>query len=213
MIKVKSFTFNAFAENTYVLSDHTKACIIIDPGCYEAHEQQELQAYIAEERLRVEKIVNTHCHIDHVLGNYWCQQAFKSPIYIPEMELPQLKAIPSYASMYGFPQYVEAKPSSFLEEEDTLTFGKSALQVLFVPGHSPGHLAFYSASGGFCIGGDVLFQGSIGRTDLPGGNFKQLIDSIHTKLFALPDDTVVHCGHGPSTTIGEEKESNPFCGL
>ncbi len=213
MLKLQTFTFNAFAENTYVLSDDTQAGIIIDPGCYDRHEQATLKAYVAQEGLNIEKVVNTHCHIDHVLGNYWATQTFDAPLYIPEQEFPVLKAIPAYAGNYGFPQYQEAKPTGYLKEKGKLTFGKSSLDILFVPGHSPGHLAFYSKKSGICIGGDVLFQGSIGRTDLPGGNFDQLIRSIHTQLFPLPDETVVYCGHGPSTTIGQEKKTNPFCAL
>lgn len=213
MIHIQAFTFNPFSENTFVLSDDSKACIIIDPGCYEPHEQEELKAYIDKNGLKVEKIVNTHCHIDHVLGNHWCKETFKAPLFIPEKELPQLKAIPTYAPTYGFHKYSEAKPDGFLLKSGDLTFGQSSLKTFFVPGHSPGHLAFYCAEQHFLIGGDVLFRRSIGRSDLPGGDHEQLIESIHQQLFSLPDQTEVHCGHGPSTTIGEEKVSNPFCAI
>lgn len=213
MIHVKSFTFNPFSENTFVLYDDSKAGVIIDPGCYEDHEREELKSFIETEGIKVEKIINTHCHIDHVLGNYWCQQEFKVPLLIPEGEVPVLQAVPSYSSNYGFAQYQPAKPDGFIDPEKLLAFGESEMKVLLVPGHSPGHLAFYAKEEGFCIGGDVLFQGSIGRTDLPGGNFDQLIRSIHSHFFTLPDNTEVYCGHGPSTNIGFEKVHNPFCAV
>ena len=213
MIHIKQFTFNPFSENTFVLSDDTKACIIIDPGCYEKSEQQELVNYIKSEGLKVEKVINTHCHIDHVFGNKFCQDTFKVDLLIPPKEDQTLRSVPLYAPMYGFANYQASEPDGFLPEEGELKFGESSLKILFVPGHAPGHLAFYSAAQKFCINGDVLFQGSIGRTDLPGGHHDTLINSIRTVMFSLPDDTVVYCGHGPSTSIAFEKKHNPFCAI
>ncbi|MGI9544341.1 MAG: MBL fold metallo-hydrolase [Cyclobacteriaceae bacterium] len=213
MIKIKSFVFNPFSENTYVLSDETNSCVIIDPGCYEVEEQQKLASYIEEESLKVEYLLNTHCHIDHVLGNWWVKKTYKVPFGIPPLEEALLKAVKSYAGNYGFHQYQELLPDFYLNESDVINFGQSELKIILAPGHSPGHVVFHCPEQGFCIGGDVLFQGSIGRTDLPGGDHETLIKSIHEKMFSLDDKTVIFCGHGPTTTIGEEKVSNPFCAL
>ena len=213
MIHIQQFTFNPFAENSYVLYDDTKSGVIVDPGCYEEHERQQLKSFIEKEGIKVEKVINTHCHIDHVLGNDWACRTFGVSLFIPEGEVPVLQSVPAYAGNYGFPQYQPAAVGGYIKPEESLTFGNASMEVLLVPGHSPGHLAFYAEEEGFCVGGDVLFQGSIGRTDLPGGNFDQLIRSIHTHFFALPDKTEVYCGHGPSTNIGFEKVHNPFCSI
>lgn len=213
MIEIKQFTFNAFSENTFLLYDESKACIIIDPGCYDKSEQKILTDFVEEKGLTVEKVINTHCHIDHVFGNKFCQENFGVELLIPPKEDQTLKSVPLYAPMYGFANYQAAEPDGFLPESGEFKFGNSTLEILFVPGHAPGHLAFFSAAQKFCINGDVLFQGSIGRTDLPGGNHETLIKSIRNVMFALPDDTVVYCGHGPSTSIAFEKKHNPFCAI
>jgi hydroxyacylglutathione hydrolase len=213
MLQVKKFTFNPFAENTYVLFDDTKECIIIDPGCYEKGEEKELTEFIESNKLVVKKLINTHCHIDHVLGNAFVKNKFKVLLYIHLIEEPLLRAVSSYASNYGFFQYQDSTPDVFLKEDEFVEFGNQKLKILFVPGHSPGHIAFYDATSKTLIGGDVLFEGSIGRSDLPGGNLNTLINSIHEKFFALPDDVTVYCGHGEETSIGFEKKTNPFCAL
>ena len=211
MISIKSFVFNPFSENTYVLFDETKDCIIIDTGCYENNEKEELKNFIYENALNVVRLLNTHCHIDHVLGNSFVANTFDVNLEIHERELVILKAVTSYSSNYGFPNYDEQLPGKFLKENDQIRFGESNLEVLFTPGHAPGHVLFVNKEQKFCIGGDVLFQMSIGRTDLPGGDFDTLIDSIQQKIFPLGDDWVVYPGHGSTTTIGFEKENNPFC--
>jgi glyoxylase-like metal-dependent hydrolase (beta-lactamase superfamily II) len=211
MIHIEAFTFNAFSENTYVLWDDSQTCIIVDPGCYDQDEKEALKEFIEGKGLKVAFVVNTHCHIDHVLGNDWCKFTFKAPLLIPPKELPMFNAVQTYAPAYGFHAYRSAEIDGFLPESGEFKFGESALQMLLVPGHSVGHLAFYAANEGFCVSGDVLFSGSVGRTDLPGGNFDTLMHSIRTQLYALPDNTVVYCGHGPATKIGIEKKSNPFC--
>jgi hydroxyacylglutathione hydrolase len=213
MLQVKKFTFNPFGENTYVLYDHTRECVVIDPGCYEKEEEHELVEFITSHNLIVKKVINTHCHIDHVLGNAFIKRKFNVPFVIPPLEEPVLRAVMSYAGNYGFQQYQDATPDSFIHEGDTLTVGDQTLTTLFVPGHSPGHMAFYDSTAKILIGGDVLFYNSIGRSDLPGGNHDTLINSIHQKLFILPDDVTVYCGHGPETTIGFEKRTNPFCAI
>jgi hydroxyacylglutathione hydrolase len=213
MIHIQSFTFNAFGENTYVLYDETRECVVIDPGCYERSEKEELSDFIQESNLKVVLLLNTHCHIDHVLGNTYVKEKYGVPFYIHELEAPVLRAVVNYAPIYGFPQYQEASPDHYLQPGTPVRFGQSELEVLFVPGHAPGHVAFLHRAQRFCIAGDVLFKRSIGRTDLPGGNFNTLIRSIHTQLFPLGDDFVIHPGHGESTTIGEEKRFNPFCAV
>lgn len=214
MIEIKSFTFNPFAENTYVLHDtETREAVIIDPGCYEKEEQRQLNDYITAEQLKVVKLLNTHGHIDHVLGNAWVKDQYNVKLYVHREDEATLRSVETYAAAYGFARYAPSLPEEYLQEGTTVQFGNASLDILFVPGHAPGHTAFYHPEQKFCINGDCLFQGSIGRTDLPGGDFDTLIKSIRTKLFALPDDTVVYCGHGPATTIGHEKKHNPFCKL
>jgi len=213
MLQLKTFVFNPFQENTYILFDETKACVIIDPGCFEGDEKEELSQFIEDNKLEVTMLINTHCHIDHVLGNAFVKEKYKTKLYIHRTEEAVLKAVSVYAGNYGFYQYQPAEPDGYLEEGGTIAFGNQALDILFVPGHSPGHVAFYHPQQKIIIGGDVLFNNSIGRTDLPGGNFDTLINSIHQKLFTLPDDVTVYPGHGPETTIGFEKSTNPFCAL
>ena len=213
MLQVKKFTFNPFAENTFVLFDETKESIVIDPGCYEKAEQHELVDFIETNKLVVKKLINTHCHIDHVLGNAFVKRKFNVQLYIHTIEEPLLRAVSSYASNYGFQQYEDSTPDAFLQEDGFVEFGNQKLKILFVPGHSPGHIALYDAAGKILLGGDVLFENSIGRSDLPGGNFNTLIKSIHEKFFTLPDDVTVYCGHGEETSIGFEKRTNPFCAI
>lgn len=213
MLQIKSFEFNPFQENTYVLYDETKECVIIDPGCFDKQEEQALVNFITANQLTVTKLINTHCHIDHVLGNAFVKQHFKVKLFIHPVEEALLRAVKTYAPNYGFYQYQESTPDEFMDETNVVVFGNQSLKVLFVPGHSPGHIALYDSLTKSLIGGDVLFQNSIGRTDLPGGDFDTLITSIHEKFFTLPDDVTVYCGHGPTTTIGFEKRTNPFCAI
>ena len=211
MIKIQSFTFNGFQENTYVLFDESKKCIIIDPGCYEQNEKLELERFIVDNELEPIKLINTHCHIDHVLGNRFVAEKWGLDLEMHELDLPTLRSVKDYCQLYGFHNYEESpEPSTFLKEGDKIHFGNSSLDVLFAPGHAPGHIVLYSKEQHFVIGGDVLFQMSIGRTDLPGGDYDTLISSIKDKLLPLDEQTKVYCGHGPSTTIGFEKANNPF---
>jgi glyoxylase-like metal-dependent hydrolase (beta-lactamase superfamily II) len=213
MLHIQSFTFNPLQENTYVLFDESKECVIIDPGCYERFENDTLAQFIQEQGLTVKLLLNTHCHVDHVLGNAFVKEKFDVKLYIHAKDEVVLTAVKAYAPAYGIFNYHEATPDFYMEEGDVIKFGLQTMKVLFVPGHSPGHVAFYSKENKIIIAGDVLFRSSIGRTDLPGGNFDTLISSIHQKLFTLPDDVVVYPGHGPETTIGFEKKNNPFCAL
>ncbi|MCH2235717.1 MAG: MBL fold metallo-hydrolase [Crocinitomicaceae bacterium] len=210
-MQVQKFTFNPFQENTYVLYDETKECVIIDPGCYDKNEQEALKLFIEENGLKPVKLLNTHCHIDHVLGNFFVANTYELDLYMHKDDVVTLNNIPSYAHVYGFGSYqLSPEPSHFLEDGDKVKFGNSELDVIFTPGHAPGHIVFYSAKDSFVINGDVLFQGSFGRVDLPGGAFQTLKDSILNKMFTLPEDTIVYTGHGGETTIGIEKSSNPI---
>ena len=210
MMHIQTFTFNHFQENTYVLYDDSGACVIVDPGCYEKEEQATLQTFIAQEELRVEKLINTHCHIDHVLGNAWVARTYQVGLMMHQEDLPTLRANEVVGPNYGFAQYEHLDATEFFEHGDTISFGNTTLEVRFTPGHSLGHVVFYHQDQGIVIGGDVLFRGSIGRTDLPGGDFDTLANSIRTQLYTLPTDTVVYPGHGPTTTVGFEMQSNPF---
>jgi len=209
MISVKKFTFNSFEVNTYVLSDETKECIIIDPACYEDFEKKTFYNYIEDNKLKPVRLLNTHCHIDHILGNAFVLGKYKLTAEIHKDGLPLLNNMKSYGMMFGITLESISKPTVFIEENQVIRFGNSSLKALYLPGHADGSLAFYSEEG-FVVVGDVLFNGSIGRTDLPTGNHELLINNIKNKLFVLPDNTKVYCGHGPETTIGFEKEHNPY---
>ena len=210
-MKIKSFTFNPFQENTYVVYDETKDCVIIDPGCYTEAEKTELRRFITIEGLNPVKLINTHCHIDHILGNKFVSELWNLELFMHKDDLPLLENAVNTGKMYGFEDYEGIPlPKQFLAQGDTLTFGKSSFKILFTPGHAPGHICLYSKENNLVIAGDVLFQGSIGRTDLPGGDHNTLIKSIITQLFPLPNETQVFCGHGPVTNIGYEKQHNPF---
>lgn len=213
MLSIVSFTFNPFQENTYLIYDDERTCVVIDPGCYERHEQEELADYISTQALKVTKLVNTHAHIDHVLGNAFVKEKYGSGLALSRIEEPYLRAVTTYAPNYGFNQYAEAEVDEYLDDSMTLTVGRESLAILFTPGHSPGHLSFYHEPAKLLISGDVLFYNSIGRTDLPGGDHAILLETIQKKLFKLPDDVTVYPGHGPLTTIGFEKRTNPFCAI
>lgn len=210
MISIKKFTFNPYQENTYVLYDESKSCVIIDPGMYDGAEQNELYDFIKEMQLKPERLLNTHCHIDHVLGNRFVFDSWGIKPEFHKGELYILQAVPAYAPQMGMHYELSPEPDHYLAEGGCVKFGNSELELIFAPGHSPAHLCFHAKTDNFLIGGDVLFYNSIGRTDLPGGNHQQLIESIKEKLFVLPDDCKVFPGHGPSTHIGFEKQSNPF---
>jgi len=210
MITVKQFTFGPFQENTYVLFDETKECVIIDPGCYDDTERNTLLHFITSEKKTPKLLLNTHGHIDHVVGNKFIFDKFSLQPHLNKEDLQILNSLTTVAKLYGFNVEASPQPICFLEEGDTVKFGTSSLDVLFTPGHSPGSICFVCPTQKFIIGGDVLFYGSIGRTDLPGGHHQTLIDSIHTKLMPLSDDYSVYSGHGPLTTIGYERKNNPF---
>ena len=208
-LHIEVFPFNPFQENSYIISDDKKNCVIIDPGCYDREEEEALLSYINDNGLTPLALLNTHAHIDHVLGNNFVLENFKIDYYMHSEDLVTLNSVPNYAHLYGFQGYkVSPQPYHILKGGEKLVFGDIELDVLFTHGHAPGHVVFYNAENKFVINGDVLFRGSYGRVDLPGGSMEILKKTIAEIMFQLPDDTLVMCGHGPNTTIGVEKRSN-----
>ncbi|GHE46266.1 MBL fold metallo-hydrolase [Sphingobacterium griseoflavum] len=210
MLYIKSFIFNPFQENTYLVYDEDGNCAIFDPGMSNVAEEKTLLAFIEDNKLKPIALYNTHCHIDHVLGNRMIYDTYNLFPQLHEGEIPVLVDVEHRAPMFGIRYDLSPIPETFLQEGEAIEIGKHRLQVLLVPGHSPAHLCFYQADQKFLIGGDVLFRNSIGRTDLPGGNHQQLLDNIKEKIYSLPDETVVYPGHGPETTVGFEKTTNPY---
>lgn len=211
MTTVASLTFNPFQENTYIVYDDTLECVIVDPGCWDKREKEELQRYIEERGLKPVRLLNTHCHIDHVFGNRFVADTWGLELEIHRGELPILESAPATAAYFGVPHYDPSpEPGRFIEEGEELRFGNTVLKALFTPGHSPASISFFCEKERFLLAGDVLFWQSIGRTDLPGGDYDTLIASIETELLPLGDDVTVYPGHGPSTSIGYEREYNPF---
>ncbi len=210
MIHIKTFAFNDFQENTYVLSDETKECVIIDPGCYTKAEKDQITDYINNNQLKPVHLLNTHCHLDHIFGNAYISKTYELLPTIHRKDLSFLQNASILGQNWGLEVEKSPEPGLFLEEGDVVRFGNSELKVLFLPGHSPGSIGFFCKKENFLIAGDVLFRESIGRTDLPGGDLSVLLDSIRKKLFILDDTLVVHPGHGPTTTILHEKQNNGF---
>ena len=212
MLSVKIFVFNPFMENTLVVyDDHTREAAIVDCGCLYDTERNELKKFIADNNLRVKYLLNTHLHLDHQFGNAWAAAEYGVLPLAHRNDEKLIDNLPSQAMLFGIPDSVDAQPlGGYIAEGDEIKIGSSILKAIFVPGHSAGSLCFYSASDGILIAGDVLFAGSIGRTDLPGGDFDLLTNGIREKLFTLPLDTKVYPGHGPTTTIDREIHSNPF---
>ena len=218
MLAVKTFTFSPVQENTYILYNEQEQCCIIDPGCYFPEERDELKTGISELGLTPVLLLNTHCHLDHVFGNKFVHDTWGLPLHLHEKEKPVLEFAPQSGIMYQLPFDNYNGPLVYLKEGNYINIGKeeadsNRLEIRFTPGHSPGSISFYYKAGGFIIGGDVLFNGSIGRTDLPGGKFETLVNSIQTQFFTLPDETQVYSGHGLATTVGFEKMNNPFVKL
>jgi glyoxylase-like metal-dependent hydrolase (beta-lactamase superfamily II) len=210
MLTVKQFTFSPVQENTYVIYNEQNECCIIDPGCYFGNERTELKEFIQENGLIPKYLLNTHCHLDHVFGCKFVHDTWGLTLHLHEKEKVVLDYAPTSGLNWGLPFESYKGDLIYLREGDTIRLGEDRFIILFTPGHSPGHIAFYCPEQHFVINGDVLFRRSIGRTDLPGGDFDTLAKSIREQLYTLPDETIVYCGHGPETTIGEEKRNNPF---
>ncbi|HSW53537.1 MAG TPA: MBL fold metallo-hydrolase [Ignavibacteriaceae bacterium] len=211
MIKVKVFTFNLFSENTIILwDDETKEVAVIDPGTSSLDEEKTLADFISSEDLNVKFLINTHCHIDHILGCKFVKEKYNPVYYAPEKDIPLLDHAQQQAQMFDIILDEPPKPDLLIDEATDISLGNSKLKFLFTPGHTPGEYCIYLEKEKICITGDVLFNESIGRTDLWGGDYTALIESIENKLLVLPDEVMIYPGHGETSTIGYEKQNNPF---
>ena len=210
MLKIKSFVFSPIQENTYLLYNEFNECLIIDPGCYFPEEKDELKSFITQSGLTARMLLNTHCHLDHVFGNKFIAETYELTLQLHDKEKHMLELAPTSGLMYDMPFDNYVGEYIYVKEGDIVKLGDDELKVIEAPGHSPGHICFYCAKQNFIISGDVLFNRSIGRTDLPFGDHEALLNSIRKRIFVLPDETKVYSGHGPVTTVGEEKEFNPF---
>ena len=210
MLQIKVLTFNAVQENTYLLFNEFKECIIIDPGCYSDEEKEVFKVFIEKNELQPKMLINTHCHLDHVFGNKYVAETYQLALQIHKDEEEMLQMAPASGLMFNLPFDNYGGELIFLKEGDTVSLRNDILKVIEAPGHSPGSICFYCEKQHFIIGGDVLFQNSIGRTDLPYGNHGDLVRNIKEKLFKLPENVKVYPGHGPETTIGSEIKENPY---
>jgi len=211
MLKVQRFVFSPFYENTYLIWDElTKTAVIIDPGCYDLKERETLDKFIDKESLQIKYLVNTHCHIDHIFGNAYLKEKYSPTFLAPEKDLFMLDLMMDTAKSYGVEFTPSPEPDKLIDESTPFVLGESIGKFIFTPGHTPGEYCLYFEKEKICFTGDVLFRRSIGRTDLWGGDYETLLDSIRTKLFSLPDDTVIYPGHESQSTIEEEKQHNPF---
>jgi len=207
---IKKFTFNPVEVNAILLWDDSLECVIIDPACYFPHEEQKLKLFIETHNLNPVKLLNTHGHFDHLMGNRFVEKTWGLASEIHKEDNYLVEQAINQSMLFGMSIQKPQLPGRFLVDGEILNFGNSMLKVIFVPGHSPGGVAFYSEVNHLLIAGDILFYGSVGRTDLPRGNFELLIKGIKEKLMVLDPQVKVYCGHGPETTIGEEKSNNPF---
>jgi glyoxylase-like metal-dependent hydrolase (beta-lactamase superfamily II) len=210
MIYIQKFTFNPFQENSYIVYNEDKKAIIIDPGMYEPNEFKQFFKFIEQHELEPMMLLNTHTHLDHVFGNAQVLNKFQIPFGFHELDKVVFDNANAVGLMYGIPFDQSPEPTFYIRENETIQLGKDSFKILLTPGHSPGSVCFYNQAQNIVISGDVLFQQSIGRTDLPGGNYETLMNRIHAELMALPNETIVYCGHGPETTIGSERMNNPF---
>ncbi len=210
MISVKTFVFNPFQENTYLLYDHTGECIVIDAGNFLPDENEQMHQFMKGKSLNPVRLINTHGHIDHIFGNSWFLKEYGLKTAMHPGDEPLVKGAKEYGQIFEIDMDTPPPVGSYLNDGDRIVFGESSISCIHIPGHSPGSLVFYSSEQAFVVAGDVLFQGSIGRTDLPGGDYSTLINGISEKLLTLDDNVVVYPGHGSETTIGNERRFNPF---
>lgn len=213
-MKVAIFQFSLFGINSYVVYDPvTRKCAVIDPGMIHSEEEKALDNFIEKNNLTVTNVINTHLHLDHAAGNGYVKSKYNVPVLAHKLDLPLGGRMQQQAQMFGIPKsFKDVEVTSYLTDGEIIHIGDGELQVIEVPGHSQGSVALYDKKDGFVIVGDALFNGSIGRTDLPGGDYKTLLSSIKNRLLTLPPDTVVYSGHGPATTIGNEIKTNPYLG-
>lgn len=211
MIVIKKFMFGPFQVNTYLLWDKsTKECAVIDPGCYNETEETNLENFISSNNLKVKYLLLTHCHIDHVMGCAFIKQKYNPSFFVPDNDLALLLDVQSQADLFNLKLNPPPPHDNLISKDLVLYLGDNKIEFIFTPGHTSGEYCIYLKDENICITGDVLFKGGIGRTDLWGGDYQTLMDSIKTKLFSLPDDVTIYPGHGENSKIGIEKTSNPF---
>ena len=210
MLKIKKFIVNPLQENTFIISDDTGQCIFIDPGFYFPEEQDKVRKYISDNNLDPVMIANTHCHFDHIMGVEFIRNEFNIPFVCHSEDAFWVDKAVEQGGLFGFEMQPVNMPDRFFPDDDPLKFGDSCFEIIHLPGHSPGHVVFFSEKEKLLIAGDVIFFGGIGRTDLPGGDYQTLISNIRNKLFVLPEGIKIYSGHGPETTLDREKSSNPF---
>ncbi len=210
MLTIHSFCFNAFQENTYVIYNEKKNAMIVDPGCYLKNEQDELSGFISENKLKPTLLLNTHCHLDHVFGNNFVSEQYGLTAHFHKNEQPVIDRLPQGGERWGVPCEPYKGPVQYIEQDEIIQLDEASFQVLLTPGHSPGSVCFYNKQQDFMIGGDLIFKDGVGRTDLPGCNPLDLINSIRTQILPLPDTMTIYAGHGPETTLGREKKANPY---
>jgi hydroxyacylglutathione hydrolase len=210
MSRIQSFTFNPFHENTYIIYDESKECIIIDPGCFEDFERKYLVEFIENNKLTPMALINTHCHIDHILGNKFVSDKYRLQVTGHREDIYNLENLEAVGKKYGVP--VEPSPAMtvFLEDGNEFKFGNTTFKILHTPGHSLGSITLHNDIEKYAIVGDVIFKESVGRADLPGGDMKVLEQTIAQKIYTMSDDTILYSGHGPKTNVGYEKRNNPF---
>lgn len=209
MISIKTFTFNPFQENSYLIINEQKQCWIVDPGMFSAAENNEMLNYIKNNNIIPQAIINTHAHLDHIMGVHFLQKEFDIPFYLHALDEATLQYGPIAATMYGL-GILQMPISYTFYKETSFDIGTTSLSIIHTPGHAPGHVILYCKSENWVINGDMLFAGSIGRTDLPGSNHNDMLKSLSEKIVTLPEETIVYCGHGIATTIEKEKATNPY---
>jgi len=210
MINIKKFTFNEFQENTYVLFDDAKECVIVDAGCNSVEEEKKLINFLNDKKLKPVKLINTHGHVDHIMGIKFLIEKYNIPYYLHKNDVFLINEAQDHAVIFGFHIEKPPLPDKYITDNNIVNFGNSKLKVIHTPGHSPGGVCFYAENEKILFAGDTLFFTSIGRTDLPGGNHNTLLNSIKNKIFTLPDNVKVYSGHGNETSVGYEKNYNPF---
>ncbi len=210
MLSLKKFVFNPFGVNTYLLYDETKEAVIIDAANSSASEHQELLDFVKGNKLSVKYLLNTHCHVDHMMGNAFCKKEFGADFLAHKEEIPLIERAVEMGAAFGMSVEKPEHPNNFIEDGQEIKFGNTILKALHVPGHSPGSLGYYCSEDKMLFAGDVIFRGSIGRTDLPGGDFDTLISSIRTKILSLDEEVVIYSGHGEKTSVAQEIRTNPF---
>ena len=211
MVHIEKFVFSPFQENTYVLYEPQGECIIVDPGCYFREEQEAFRGFIERQELNPVRLLNTHCHLDHVFGNAWVHREWQLLPEYHALEKQNLALAPMSAQLYGVANFEPSPEAKLLLREGTsFDIAGASFDIIWMPGHAPGHLAFYCESQALLVSGDVIFREGIGRTDLPGGDHEQLFETIRNEVFTLPEETIIYSGHGPETHVGHEKKMNPF---